>query len=58
MANNMVTIKCYGEEKKMSREAAKKLYFEAMIFSEGSEQARYVSIYTQLVAGLNICTDE
>ena len=56
---DMITVKCYNEiETWKSREEAKEFYLEGAMMCEGSEQARYWSIYNQLCAGLNYCTDE
>ena len=56
--NDVVTIKCGGKTEKMKRKDAEKLYLEAMMCSEGSEQSRYVQIYAQLVSGEDYCFDE
>lgn len=55
----MITVKCYNKiETWKSREEAKAFYLEGAMMCEGSEQERYWSIYNQLCAGLNYCTDE
>lgn len=45
-------------KRKKERKEAKAFYLEGAMMCEGSEQARYWSIYNQLCAGLNYCTDE
>ena len=55
---DIVTIICYGIEKKMEREEAKEFYIDCIRNSEGSEQSRYMNIYLDLLAGLTTCTDE
>ena len=55
---DLVKITCYGETEIMEREKAKAFYLEGMMCSEGSEQSRYVRIYTQLTLGYTECTDE
>jgi hypothetical protein len=58
MANNTVDVICYGKrETWRTREEAQKFYMEAMMMCEGSEQARYSQIYSELTAGLTVCTD-
>jgi hypothetical protein len=50
---------CYGEEQVWDkREDAVAFFLQAMAASEGSEQQRYVSIYTKLFEGLDVCSDE
>ena len=50
---------CYGKLKEFkSVKEAKDFYLECMMCSEGSEQSRYVQIYTQLCNGLTYCSDE
>lgn len=49
---------CYGKtEEWHSREEAEQFFLRAMAGSEGSEQSRYVKIYTELKMGLELCTD-
>lgn len=55
--NDIVTIRCYGKEQKMSREDAKKFYLTCMACSEGSERERYTNVYLDLEDGLDYCTD-
>lgn len=50
---------CYGRAKEWySRVEAEQFFFHAMMNSEGSEQSRYVKIYTELKMGKEFCTDE
>ena len=50
---------CYGRtEEWYSRAEAEQFFFHAMMNSEGSEQSRYVKIYTELKMGKEFCTDE
>lgn len=50
---------CYGRTKEWySRAEAKQFFFHAMMNSEGSEQNRYMKIYTELILGNTLCTDE
>ena len=54
-----VTTICYGKtEKWESREEACKHFFEAICNSEGSERERYISVYTKIMAGKAVCSDE
>lgn len=55
--NDIVTIKCYGTEEKMTRKAAIAKYQEAAAVCEGSEKERYTNIYFQLLDGNMVCTD-
>lgn len=49
---------CYGKTEEWdSREEAEQFFLRAMAGSEGSEQSRYVKIYTELKMGLELCTD-
>lgn len=41
-----------------SRKEAEEYYLEAMANTEGSESARYATIYTQLKSGYTVCTDD
>ena len=53
----VITV-CYGEEQVWdSREEAKEFFLEAMMASEGSEQQRYVNIFTELSLGFIRCID-
>ena len=56
--DNKVTIKLYGKEKIMERDAAIDWMIECISNSEGSEQQRYVTILKQLSSGKMICVDE
>ena len=56
--NDIVTIKCYGQEEKMTRKAAIAKYQEGMAVCEGSEKERYTNIYLQLIEGNMVCTDK
>ena len=56
-----MTIKtvCYGKLREFKTvKQAKDFYLDCMRHSEGSEQRRYVQIYTQLCDGLKYCSDE
>lgn len=49
---------CYGKtDEWYSREEAEHFFLRAMTMSEGSEQARYTKIYTELKMGKDFCTD-
>lgn len=49
---------CYGKtDEWYSREEAEDFFLKAMTMSEGSEQARYTRIYTELKLGKVFCTD-
>ena len=56
--NDIVTIKCYGMEEKMTRKAAIAKYKEGAMVCEGSEKERYTNIYFQLLEGNMVCTDK
>lgn len=50
---------CYGKtDEWYSRREAEDFFLRAMAGSEGSKQARYTKIYTELKMGLHLCTDE
>ena len=54
-----VTTICYGEKEIWdSREDAVSFFLQAMAGSEGSERDRYVTIYTKLISGSDVCSDE
>lgn len=55
----VVRTVCYGKtDEWYSREEAERFFLRAMAMSEGSEQARYTKIYTELKMGKEFCTDE
>ena len=55
----IVKTVCYGRTQEWySRAEAEQFFFHAMMNSEGSEQSRYVKIYTELRLGNTLCTDE
>lgn len=50
---------CYGKtDEWFNREEAERFFLRAMAMSEGSEQARYTKIYTELKMGKELCMDE
>ena len=50
---------CYGEEKVWdNRDEASAFFLKGMTMSEGSEQSRYTKIYTEIMMGMSVCTDE
>ena len=54
-----VKIICYGEEKVWdNRDEASAFFLKGMSMSEGSEQSRYTKIYTEIMMGMAVCTDE
>ena len=54
-----VTITCYGSTEVWdSRKEAVDFYLRAITGSEGSECERYTKIYTELLMGKEVCTDE
>ncbi len=54
-----VTTICYGEKKVWdSRKDAADFFLQAIAGSEGAECERYTTIYTKLVSGLEVCSDE
>lgn len=58
MKDNIVTVLCYGTEKKYRRSEALKEFKEGMLFCDGSERDRYTSIFCGLDEGLNYVDDE
>lgn len=55
----VVKTVCYGRtEEWYSRAEAEQFFLRAMAGSEGSEQSRYMKIYTELRLGNTLCTDE
>ena len=54
-----VTITCYGSTEVWdSRKEAADFYLRAIAGSEVSECERYTKIYTELLMGKEVCTDE
>ena len=54
-----VTTVCYGQKKVWdSREEAADFFLEAIAGSEGAECERYTTIYTKLIEGLAVCSDD
>ena len=54
-----VTTVCYGEKKVWdSRKEAADFILEAIAGSEGAECERYTTIYTKLIEGLAVCSDD
>ena len=54
-----VTTICYREKKLWdSRKEAADFFLEAIAGSEGAECERYTAIYTKLVSGLEVCSDD
>ena len=54
-----ITTICYGKQDTwQSREEAQAFFLKAMAGSEGSEQERCATIYTQLCLGMTECRDE
>ena len=50
---------CYGQERIWdSRKEAADFFLQAVSETEGSECERYMNIYTKLVMGYDVCTDE
>lgn len=50
---------CYGEEQVWeSRRAAMDYFFDAMMGSDGSEKQRYTNVYTKLLMGWEVCSDD
>lgn len=50
---------CYGKEEVWDdRKEAVEFYLRAIAASEGSECERYTKIYTELLMGKSICSDE
>ena len=55
------TIKCYGKIETFpedERDEQIRFYQRAMLSSMGSEQERYVNIYSDLISGSKDCCDE
>ena len=54
-----VTTVCYGEKKVLdSRKEAADFFQQAIAGTEGAECERYTTIYTKLVSGLEVCSDD
>ena len=50
---------CYGEKKVWdSRKEAADFFLQAIAGTEGAECERYTMIYTKLVSGLEVCSDD
>ena len=56
--DEVITI-CYGQrELWKSRKEAADFFLEGMASTEGSECERYATIYTKLILGYKVCSDE
>ena len=56
--NGAITI-CYGHrEYWRSRKEAADYFLEGLCATEGSESERYSKIYTELICGKKVCSDE
>lgn len=55
---DIVTVICYGSERKMERAKAIKEFTEAVDCCEGSERECYCNILSDLRAGLKVAKDE
>lgn len=54
-----VTTVCYGEKQVWdSRKEAANFFLQAIAGTEGAECERYTTIYTKLVSGLEVCSDD
>ncbi len=54
-----VTTVCYGEKKVWdSRKDAADFFLQAIAGTEGAECERYTNIYTKLISGLEVCSDD
>ena len=54
-----VTTVCYGEKKVWdSRKEAADFFLQAIAGTESAECERYTTIYTKLVSGLEVCSDD
>ena len=56
--DGVITV-CYGKrEYWKSRAEAIRFFLEGIAATEGSECERYTKIYTELISGKSVCTDE
>lgn len=56
---DLVTTICYGKTDVWdSRKEAADFFLHAIAGSEGAECERYTTIYTKLVSGLEVCSDD
>ena len=54
-----VTTVCYGERKVWdSRKEAADFFLQGLADTEGSECQRYTTIYTKLIMGCEVCSDD
>lgn len=54
-----VTTVCYGEKQVWdSRKEAADFFLQAIAGTEGAECERYTTMYTKLVSGLEVCSDD
>ncbi len=54
-----VTTVCYGEKKVWdSRKDAADFFLQAIAGTEGAECERYTTIYSKLISGLEVCSDD
>ena len=55
---DIVTVVCYGQSERMTREKAIKKFKTVIMCSEGSEQERYARILSLLLDGEKVCSDK
>lgn len=59
LKDEKIKITCYGKTTEWeSREKALAYFMEGIMCTEGSECARYTKIYSELLSGKTVCTDE
>ena len=56
--DTVTTICCREKKVWDSRKEAADFFLEAIAGSEGAECERYTTIYTKLVSGLEVCSDD
>lgn len=57
--NDSVTTICYNQKQHWdNRQDAIDFFYDGMMSTEGSESNRYQKIYSELISGKKICTDE
>lgn len=56
--NEMITVRCYYKEEKITRAEAIKKYTEGYECSEGSERERYMEILMDLMNEKDYCDDK
>lgn len=56
--NEIITVRCYYKEEKITRKDALKKYRDGYYCSDGSERERYAKVLMDLMADKTYCDDK